>query len=72
VDCKFLVSAGQATLSVEKAYYNNIPLPSLVVEKVISIVAAKQPEKYDTSKPLPLPFGLRAIWTADHAVIGQN
>ena len=72
VDCRFQTTGGQATFSVEKAYYQNVRLPAFCVAKVIQIVAARQPEKYDTSKPLPLPFGLRQVWTADHAVMGQN
>jgi hypothetical protein len=42
------------------------------VGKVIQIVAARQPEHYDTSKPLPLPFGLRQAWTENHIVKGNN
>jgi len=57
---------------VEKAYYQDVHLPAFLFEKVIAIVAARQPEKYDTSKPIPIPFGLRAIWTTDHTIQGQN
>jgi hypothetical protein len=39
---------------------------------MIQIVAARQPEKYDTSKPLPLPFGLRRIWTEEQLTAGEN
>ena len=45
-------------------------IPAFVVEKVIEIVAARQPEHYDTSKPLPLPFGLRQVWTENQTVKG--
>ena len=31
-----------------------------------------QPEKYDTTKPVPLPFGLRNLWTKGNAVGGQT
>jgi len=72
VDYRFQADAGRATFSVEKAYYENLRLPAFLVAKMIEIVAAKQPEKYDTSKPLPLPFGLQRISTADHSLMGQN
>jgi len=39
---------------------------------MIEVVAARQPEHYDTTKPLPLPFGLRNIWTSDKLVAGNN
>jgi hypothetical protein len=42
------------------------------VNKLIQIVAARQPEKYDTSKPMPIPFGLHKVWTTDHTIQGHN
>jgi len=72
VDYRFGGANFKGTFSVEKAYYNDIRIPAFVVEKVIGIVAARQPEHYDTSKPLPLPFGLRAVWTENQTVKGEN
>src|SRR5262245_56140838 len=72
VDYRFQARDGQLTFSVEKAYYQQLRLPAFLVSKMIEIVAARQPEKYDTSKPLSLPFGLRQVWTSDHSVMGQN
>jgi len=72
VDYRFQASRGLGTFSVEKAYYEKVRLPALFVAKMIEIVAARQPEKYDTSKPLPLPFGLRQVSTTDHVVTGNN
>jgi hypothetical protein len=73
VDYRFHADNGTATFSVEKAYYQSTRIPAFLVEKVIQIVAARQPEKYDTSKPLPIPFGLRQVTTtAEHIVAGQN
>ncbi len=72
VDYRIQAKDGMATFSVEKAYYQDLRLPAFLVDKMIQIVASKQPEKYDTSKPLPLPFGLRQVWTANHSVSGQN
>jgi len=72
VDVRFQAAAGKTTFSIEKAYFNNIRLPAFVVEKVIGVVAARQPEHYDTSRPVPLPFGLRTAWTREHLVAGEN
>jgi hypothetical protein len=72
IDVRIKVQDAQATFSVEKARYNDIWLPAFFVEKMIHIVAARQPEKYDTSKPVPLPFGLRRIWTVEHVAGFEN
>ena len=72
VDYRIQADNGQATFSVEKAYYNDIRIPAFVVQKAIHVVAARQPEHYDTDKPLPLPFGLRKVWTGEHQVSGVN
>jgi len=72
VDCRFQVANGRLTFSVEKAYYDNVRLPALFVTEAIRIVASRQPEKYDTSKPLPLPFGLKQLSTQPHVILGQN
>jgi hypothetical protein len=70
VDCRFGGANGMMVFSVEKAYFEGVRLPALLVEKVIAIVAARQPEKFDTSKPVPIPFGLRSLWTEGTAVRG--
>ena len=72
VDCRFQIRDGQGTFTVEKAYYQNTRLPSYMVTKMIEILAARQPEHYDTAKPLQLPFGLRQLWTTDHGLAGEN
>ncbi|MGA2037679.1 MAG: hypothetical protein ABSH42_00260 [Bryobacteraceae bacterium] len=72
VDYRFAATNSTISLTVQKAYYDKIWLPALFVEKVIQIVAARQPEHYDTSKPMPLPFGIRQAWTENHIVKGNN
>jgi hypothetical protein len=73
VDYRFEINGGAGKFTVEKAYYQDVRIPALVVEKVIATLAARQPEKYDTTKPLPLPFGLSKVWTTEqHALAGEN
>jgi hypothetical protein len=72
IDCRIHADNSQMTFSVEKARYEDMALPAFLVEKMIQIVAARQPEKYDTTKPVPLPFGLRRITTTDHGIQGHN
>lgn len=72
VDYRINAQNYKISFTVEKAYYQNVRLPAFFVNKMIEIVAARQPEKYDTSKPLPIPFGLKQIWTSEHVIQGQN
>ena len=72
VDYRFAAANSKVTFSVEKAYYDNIRLPAFFVGMMIQIVAARQPEHYDTSKPLPLPFSLRQVWTESQLVKCAN
>ena len=72
LDIRFHTSGGQVTYSVEKAYFQDIRLPAFFVEHLIHTVAARQPEHYDTSKPVPLPFGLKTLSTSSHILSGAN
>jgi hypothetical protein len=40
-----------------------------VMQTLVHILALHQPERYDSSRPLPLPFGLRRAWTT-HRILG--
>jgi hypothetical protein len=72
VDYRFGTENSTLKFSVEKAYFGSLRLPSFLVEKMIAIVASRQPEHYDTSKPLPLPFGLQQLWTEGQTLKGHN
>jgi hypothetical protein len=72
LDVRFQAKNGTATFFVEKAYFQSIRLPAFFVEKTIQIVAARQPEKYDTNKPLPQPFGLKQVSAKEHLVSGED
>jgi hypothetical protein len=72
LDIRFHTSGGMVTYSVEKAYFQDIRLPAFFVEHLIHTVAARQPEHYDTNKPVPLPFGLKTLSTTAHGISGAN
>jgi hypothetical protein len=72
VDVRFKQSTDRlVSLSVEKAYYQNIRIPALVVQQMMKILAARQPEHYDLDH-LMLPMGLRRMWTTGHSISGMN
>lgn len=72
VDLRLNAAGGVGTFAVEKAYFQSIRLPAFMVEKMINVVGSRQKEKFDTSKPVPLPFGLQSVVTRDKAVAGEN
>jgi hypothetical protein len=72
VDLRFRAENGAATFTVEKAYFQKMPLPAAVVQKMAEIVAARQPEQYDLTKPVPIPFGLRRVWTEGNVLRGEK
>lgn len=72
VDYQFTAGNSTVAFSVEKAYFGNLRLPAFFVQKMIEIVASRQPEHYDASKPLPLPFSLQQVWTENGTVKGHN
>lgn len=72
VDLRLVAQGGAATFTIEKAAFDSIRIPAFVVEKMIATVAARQKEQYDTTKPVPLPFGLQTIRTEQGKVSGGN
>lgn len=72
LDVRVNAANGLGTYSVEKAYFENVRIPAFAVEKMIQVVAARQREKFDLSKPLPLPFGVRSIVTGAHFMTMEN
>jgi hypothetical protein len=72
VDLRFRQTTDKLVgLSVEKAYYQDVRIPAVVAEEMMKIVAAGQPEHYDTNHLL-LPMGLRRLWTTGHTISGIN
>ena len=72
VDLRLQPQVGVTTFSVEKASFESVRIPAFVVEQMIAVVAARQAEKLDTTKPIPLPFGLQTIRTDLGKVSGAN
>jgi hypothetical protein len=72
VDLRFRQTTDKLVgLSVEKAYYQDLRIPALVVEEMMKILAARQPEHYDMNH-LTLPMGLRRMWTTGHSISAMN
>jgi hypothetical protein len=72
IDVRFQVAGSRLTYTIEKAYFEKIWLPAPLVQKMIEVVAARQPEHYDTGKPMALPFNLQDLRTSDKSISGNN
>jgi outer membrane protein OmpA-like peptidoglycan-associated protein len=72
IDFRFQIVNERATFSVEKAYYEKNKLPSSLVRRIIQVMAALQPEHYDTESPILLPFGLHWANTSERQIAGGN
>jgi len=51
---------------------NGKPFDAKIMNDLLRSLGTKQPETYDTSKPLPLPFGLKRIWTDKQSILGET
>jgi len=58
-------------LSLEKAYYQDLRIPAWLVQEMMRILAARQPEHYDIDRQM-LPMGLRRMWTTGHTISAMN
>jgi hypothetical protein len=47
-------------------------LANKIVNDVLQAVGAHQPEQYDPGKPIPLPFGLKRVWTGKQSIGGET
>ena len=43
-----------------------------VMSSVLQALGSRQPESYDTAKPIPLPYGLKRIWTDKQLICGET
>ena len=72
-DLKFEIKNGAVSFELKDAMG---PDGKAIVNKVMSAVlqalGSRQPESYDTSKPIPLPFGLKRIWTDKQLICGET
>jgi hypothetical protein len=55
-----------------KSLPSEVLLPNHSLAELIRVVAANQPEKLNTRRKIPLPFGLRRAWTTDKVAGGAT
>jgi hypothetical protein len=47
-------------------------LSNKMMSEILQSIGSRQPESYDTAKPMPLPFGLKRVWTEKQSVCGET
>jgi hypothetical protein len=72
VDMKFQASDGFGTFKLKNVSGpGDIVIPKAAMEWIIQAIAVHQPEWYDTTQEIPLPFRLQRIWTAQQSLSGD-
>lgn len=64
VDLKFQTGDGKVTLTCEHFILSDKPLPAQLATGIIRVLGSLQPEKYNTTQPIPLPYGLKRLTTS--------
>jgi hypothetical protein len=73
LNLEFEARDGAVTLKWKDAFGpGNQTVPSPILTTVLQSLGAHQPEAFDTTKPIPLPYGLKRIWTDKHSLSGEN
>jgi len=73
IDAQFESHNGTLNLELKDVFGpEQKPITKQVVEAIIRSIGAQQPEHYDTSRPIQLPFGIQRVWTEDHLFCGET
>ena len=72
MDMKFEAHDGYGTFKLKSVGGLGGALLADAALWVIQANGLHQPEYYDTTRPIPLPFGLRRIWTGQESVSGDT
>ena len=68
---RFSVSAGALTFE-PKPLKSEVTPSKHQLQNMIGLIAAKQPEKIDAARKIPVPFGLRKLWTSNGVLHGET
>lgn len=72
-DVKFEAKDGFCSFSLKDAQGpDGKAIMNKVMSAVLQSLGSRQPESYDTAKPIPLPFGLKRIWTEKQLICGET
>jgi hypothetical protein len=72
MDVAFAAHDGYATFKLKALRGLGEALPADAAAWIVQAIGVHQPESYDTLRPIPLPFGIRRIWTGQGTVSGDT
>jgi hypothetical protein len=73
VDIKFQAADGSGSFKLKDVIGpGNAVIPKAAMEWIIRAIALHQPEWYDTTSDISLPFSLQRIWTATQSLFGAT
>jgi hypothetical protein len=73
LDAQFEAQNGILNFTLQAAQdHERKPIPKDVAANILRSLAAQQPEQYDTSAPIRLPFGLQRVWTESRVLCGNT
>lgn len=71
VDFRFQSDAGKIALHIEKAYIDDVPVPTTVANGLIQMIAVAAGEP-DPTTMAPMPLPLAKVWTEARELCGGN
>lgn len=72
VDLKFKASDGFGTFQLKNVVGpGDVAIPKAVMEWIIQAIALHQPEWFDTTRDIALPYRLQRIWTGKQSLSGD-
>ena len=72
-DVTFEVKNGSCSFDLKNAMGpDGKAIVNKVMYAVLQALGSRQPESYDTAKPIPLPFGLKKVWTGKQLICGET
>jgi hypothetical protein len=72
LNIKFEASGGKVTLRIDHGQGGAQPFDNKVLSILLQALASHQPENYDLTAPIPLPFGLQRVWTQAGLISGTT
>jgi len=67
----FSLRSGSLVFSAKPLKGEVTPSQSLLM-KIIRVIALNQPEEIDATRKIPVPFGLRKLWTMEGVLCGET
>jgi hypothetical protein len=72
VDLHFQVNGSQVTLACDRFVLSDKTLAAPVAAGILRILGSMQPEKFDTTRPISLPYGLKRLSTSSGTIIADT